>query len=141
MSSFQEEKQHNRRSGTLRPGPVLPGHSLRHSEEQHTWVIDQVLIPCTAAEYHCLKLLLEQANRCVPFASFLCMQEVFPPTSVDSKQERLRVAHMMSALRAKIWPLGFDIVSVWNTGYLLLSGLQTNALSGTGSQHPDGESS
>jgi hypothetical protein len=121
ITTFHEENQQKKRTSALRPGPDLPGHSVQHYEDQHAWVIDQTLIPCTVAEYHCLKLLLERANRCVPFASFLSMQEIFPTVSTDPKQERLRVAHMMSILRAKIWASGLDIVSVMNIGYILLS--------------------
>ena len=127
MSTFREENQRNQKSSMPRSGPDVPGHSIQYDEEQHTWIIDQMLLPCTPAEYHCLELLFEHANACVPFASFLKNPTIFPTASADvkdAKQERLRVAYMMSKLRTRVWTFGFDIASVWNIGYILLSEAQ-----------------
>ena len=121
MAAFHEEKPGQQRVSPS-PGPVLPGHSLQCYEEQHCWIIDHVLFPCSVAEYRCLKLLLEHANTCVPFSSFLSDHEIIPTEGRNATQERPRIAYLMSKLRARVWVLGFDIVNVWNVGYILLLG-------------------
>lgn len=106
----------------------MPGHTVQYYEDQHAWVIDQMLIPCSESEYHCLKLLLEGANRCVPFEHFIrCLQETALPSTDAQKQARMRVSHLVSNLRAKIWASGLDIVSVMNVGYILLSGSEESS--------------
>jgi DNA-binding response OmpR family regulator len=120
MASAEKETEQSRITSIVRPGPVVPGHTIQYYEDQHAWIIDQMLIPCSASEYLCLKLLLEQANRCVPFALFLrSLQETI--SSEAQKPTRMRIAHVVSSLRAKIWASGLDIVSVMNVGYILLS--------------------
>lgn len=109
----------------LRPGPVVPGHTIQYAEDQHAWVIDHHLIPCSEPEYLCLKLLLEHANRCVPLEHFLRrLHETALPSPEAQKQAKMRVAHLVSNLRTKIWASGLDIVSVMNVGYILLSELE-----------------
>ena len=103
----------------LRTGPSLPGHTIQYDEGQRAWIIDQTLIACSEPEYHCLRLLLEQANRCVPFAQLAG----YLPETEDTEtaaSERGRMRHLMSSLRGKIWMLGIDIVSLRDVGYLLL---------------------
>jgi len=122
MANVGEERPDGQSTSKICPGPVVPGHTLQYYEDQHAWVIDQVLLPCSAPEYHCLQLLLERANRCVPFAHFLICLQTTPTTEhANLKQERMRIAHLMSVLRTKIWPFGLDIASVMNIGYILLS--------------------
>lgn len=122
MADVGKEQERGQRTRMLRPGPTVPGHTIQADEEHHTWVIDQILIPCSEPEYRCLKLLLEQADRCVPFAHFLrSLQETALPSSEGQKQARMRIAHLVSNLRTKIWATGLDIASVMNVGYLLLS--------------------
>ncbi len=115
--------ERRRITSTLRPGPLVPGHLIQCYEDQHAWVIDQTLIPCSESEYVCLQLLLEQANRCVPFEHFILrLQETAFTSSDAQKPARMRVAHLISSLRTKIWASNLDIVSVMNVGYILLSG-------------------
>lgn len=107
--------------GALRPGPRIEGHSIQRDEEQKAYVIDQTLIACTPTEYQVLTLLLEQADRCVPFAQIWAQFQDGPLTdAAQRKQTRIRIIHLMSDLRAKIWALGLDIVAVMNYGYILL---------------------
>lgn len=144
MTTFREENQRDRNSSMPGCQPALPGHSIQSYEEQHTWIIDQVLLPCTLAEYHCLELLFEHANACVPFVSFLSHPKIFPTANADAKdakQERLRVAYLMSKLRTKVWAFGFDIASVWNIGYMLLSESQKRPSSEGSTFPPDNHSS
>lgn len=122
MTDVGKEAERGRISGTVRPGPVVPGHTIQCYEEQHAWVIDQTLILCSESEYHCLRVLLERANHCVPFEHFvLCLQETALPVTGDQKQARMRIAHVISNLRTKIWAFGLEVVSVMNVGYILLS--------------------
>lgn len=108
-------------SGTLQPGPTVPGHTIQSNEQLATWIIDQTLLACSPTGYRCLKLLLEQAERCVPYAHFIAQVQEAPLVETRvQKQTRMRVAHIMSNLRAKLWPLGLDIGSVMGVGYILL---------------------
>ena len=105
----------------LHPGPSVPGHTIQYNEQQHTWIIDQTLLPCSPTGYACLRLLLEQAERCVPYAHFIAQFQEAPLAEARAhKQARMKVAHVMSNLRAKLWPLGLDIGSVMGVGYILL---------------------
>ena len=114
---------------TLRPGPSIVGHTIQQYEEQHTWIIDQTLILCTPPEYFCLKALLEQADRCVPFAQLAaCLPEIFSSEDAEHKTATARMRHLMSSLRGKIWSLGMDIVSLRSVGYILLSNAQEASL-------------
>ncbi len=125
----RDKKPREKRLGPLCDGPPIPGHRLQYDEAQHIWVIDQVLLCCSASEYQCLSILFACVNRCVPFAQLLAsLQEMPGALSADSKQERMRIAHLMSTLRPKIWAFGMDIVSVMKVGYLLLSETQESGL-------------
>lgn len=111
--------------GALCQGPRIEGHHIQRDEEQHAYVIDQKLITCTPTEYRVLTLLLEQADRCVPFARLWAQCQDGPLIdAAQIKQARIRIIHLMSDLRIKIWVLGLDIVSVMNYGYILLSQTQ-----------------
>jgi DNA-binding response OmpR family regulator len=122
MTNAGKERERSRLSGTLRPGPVVPGHTIQYYEDQHAWVIDQTLVLCSQPEYHCLRVLFERANHCVPFEHFVhSLQETTLPAADEQKQARMRIAHLISRLRAKIWAFGLEIVSVMNVGYILLS--------------------
>jgi DNA-binding response OmpR family regulator len=139
MADLGKEKERDQRTSPLRPGPVVPGHTIEYSEHQHAWVIDRILIPCSEPEYRCLKLLLEQANRCVPFEHFiLSLEETALPSLEGQKKAKMRVAHLVSSLRTKIWASGFDIVSVMNVGYILLSGSEGSFSSLQTLAPPDG---
>ena len=107
----------------LHSGPAVPGHIVQQDDQQSTWVIDRYLIVCTPPEYACLKLLLEHVDRGLSFAQ-LAASLPDDASSGDEKQTRMRLAHLMSRLRNKIWPLGLDIVSLRGQGYSLLSGAQ-----------------
>ena len=116
------ETQSARIPGGLLPGPHVEGHSIQRDEEKYAFLIDQKLITCTPTEYRVLALLLEQAGRCVPYAQLGAQFQDEPLTdAAHLKQARIRIIHLMSDLRAKIWALGLDIVAVMNTGYILLS--------------------
>lgn len=116
-------KSAGRQCMRLHSGPAVPGHIVQQDEQQCTWVIDRYVVACTPPEYACLKLLLEQVDRGVSFAQ---LATVLPEhlSFADEKQTRMRLAHLMSKLRNKIWPLGLDIVSLRGQGYSLLSGSQ-----------------
>lgn len=107
--------------GTLCPGPLLLGHSIHQDEEHHTWIIDGTLITCTPQEYACLKELLEQAHRCVPFARLL---NAFSVEYAEIKTARGRMRQVLSSLRTKLWPLGIEIISLRDVGYMLQANAQ-----------------
>ena len=120
MTRAGEKKRHL--PGALRPGPWIEGHTIQRDEEHKVYVIDQHVIACTPTEYRILTLLLEQADRCVPFAQLWAHGQDGPLTdAVQRKQIRTRIIHVISDVRAKMWASGLDIVAVMNYGYLLLS--------------------
>ncbi len=120
MTDGTQGPRHSQPASRFCAGPVIPGHQVQADDLHHVWIIDQVLVPCSVAEYRCLKLLLESVDRCVPLAALAaCFADM---ATLDPKQERLRLVHLMSALRARLWPLGFDLGSVMAIGYILLSG-------------------
>jgi hypothetical protein len=122
MTDAGKGRTRSRISGALRPGPIVPGHTIQYAEDQHAWVIDQTLVLCSELEYHCLRVLFERANHCVPFEYFVIgLQGTSLPAAGDQKHARMRIAHLISHLRAKIWAFGLEIVSVMNVGYILLS--------------------
>src|SRR5581483_11747331 len=72
-----------------------------------------------------LTLLLEHADRCVPFAQLWAQFQEEPLNdAAQRKLARSRIIHVISDVRAKIWASGLDIVAVMNYGYILLSHLQ-----------------
>lgn len=108
----------------FQPGPAVAGHRVQYDEDRHFWVIDELLIVCSVLQYHCLKMLLEEADRCVPFDRLLTGLPGSSPSSggTAGRHARARLAHLVSRVRAKIWASGLEIVSVVNVGYLLRSG-------------------
>jgi hypothetical protein len=122
----QEESQREGGAKRFCSGPPVPEHQIQYDEVRHAWIIDQVLLLCSVAEYRCLNALLASVDRCVPFAALVACLDT---TGSDAKQERMRLAHIMSSLRVRLWPLGFDIGSVMNIGYILLSGTQGRTVS------------
>ncbi len=119
MENHQEEKRREGATKRFCAGPPIPGHQVQHDEVRRVWIIDQVLLLCSVAEYRCLNVLLESVDRCVPFAALVACLE---SAGSGAKQERMRLAHIMSSLRPRLWPLGLDIGSVMTIGYILLSG-------------------
>ena len=103
------------------PGPALAGHVIQRYEAQHAWVIDHLLLQGSVTEYQCLGLLLERANTCVPYAAFL--RRGIMTSTGNRKQDRGRLAALISRLRSRLWGCGFEIANVWNVGYLLLADL------------------
>lgn len=119
MPSAEQADQQRRQAGGVCSGPQIPGHRLQFEERTHSWVIDGLRIACPPAASACLTLLLEQAGQCVPFARL--MEPFAEGTSVNPAlyQTRIKLRRLISDLRAKLWPLGMDIVSVMGVGYLL----------------------
>lgn len=99
-------------------------HIILRDEDHHFFLIDQRCIACTPAQYRVLKLLLEHAFQCVPYARLLAQARDQPltasTTGVPPKQARLQIMHLISDLRAKLWVGGLDIVAVMGTGYMLV---------------------
>ena len=118
MEKYQEKPRQEQGMKQCCSGPSVPGHQIQCDEAQHIWIIDQFLIVCSVAEYRCLKVLLESVDRCVSFATLTACLEV---TGSDGKQTRMQLAHIMSALRVRLWPLGFEVGCVVTIGYILFS--------------------
>jgi hypothetical protein len=71
MTSVPQGHPHGQPATRFCAGPSIPGHQVQYDDVHHVWVIDQVLVPCSVAEYRCLKLLLESVDRCVPLAALI----------------------------------------------------------------------
>ena len=111
-------------SGTLRAGPPVSGHTIQRDEDHHTFILDHRCIPCTPAQYRVLVLLLEHVGECVSYARLIEQAQGYPAATsetVHTKQARIRLMHLVSDVRTKLWSLGLDIVAVMGTGYILLS--------------------
>ena len=110
--------------GALLVGPHVAGHTIQRDENHHAFVIDQQLILCTPMGYRVLALLLEQMDRCVPYTHLIALCQNAPTSHpILPRQALLRMRHLVSDLRSKIWVLNWDIVAVMGTGYILLSSL------------------
>ena len=115
MTKF--EQRPSSQAGLL-PGPPIAGHSIQRDESQHVFLIDENIVVCTPVQYRLLALLLSQADRCVPYRRLLAQLQDDLPMSLKTKT---KLIHLISDIRSKLWPLGLDIVSVLNVGYILLS--------------------
>jgi DNA-binding response OmpR family regulator len=122
MTSVGREMPHAGIPGSLLLGPHVAGHLVQRDEARHAFVIDQQLLLCTPMGYRVLMLLLEQVDRCVPYAQlFARCQDTPSSETVLLRQTRMRMVHLISDLRPKIWVFNWDIVAVMGTGYMLLS--------------------
>lgn len=120
--SDEERTQEPFTRSSLCSGPSVPGHTIQQDEERSTWVIDQILLPCTPPEYGCLRVLLEQIDRRVTFTHFAAsLPELFSVEETAHAVAPVRLRHLMSSLRNKVWSVGMDLVSVRGVGYMLLS--------------------
>ena len=115
---------------TLADGPALAGHRVQLNKQQHLLVIDNAIVPCTPTEYALLLHLLQHLEESLPTATLLAVlgqaprDEAARPSAVKPSQRQVRQARRvltqhMSRLRAKLWPLGFDILCLTGYGYLL----------------------
>jgi len=95
----------------------LQGHRVQHSDTQYLVIIDGVVVPCTPTEYDLLLPLLSHAGEAVPFTRLL--RE--PGQRPLSHRSRRGLTQRMSRLRARLWPLGLDILCLTGYGYLLLA--------------------
>ena len=120
----------------LEAGPVVPGHRVQHNAPHHLLVIDHAIVPCTPTEYALLLYLLHHIGESIPFATLLALLHTHPQSDAEEQKEsseqhrqeehqrsdrqarRLLTQHM-SRLRAKLWPLGLDILCLVGHGYVL----------------------
>lgn len=118
---------------TLADGPALAGHRVQLNAQQHLLVIDNAIVPCTPTEYALLLHLLQHLEESLPTATLLTVlgqapgdeaarpgvQSAVKPSQRQGRQARRVLTQHMSRLRAKLWPLGFDILCLTGYGYLL----------------------
>jgi DNA-binding response OmpR family regulator len=97
--------------------PQLREHQVWYNDRQHLLIIDSVVINCTPSEYDVLLLLLRAAGEPVPFAR-LAYRDAHRTLALGLRH---RLSQRVSRLRARIWPLGLDILCLTGYGYLLLS--------------------
>jgi DNA-binding response OmpR family regulator len=103
-------------TSSLQPGPHVAGHTISHDDQAQILLIDHRLLVCTPLQYRLLTLLLSQAGHCVPYDQLIAL---LPP--VSGKTMKTRLQHLISPLRAKLWPFGLDIACLNNMGYLLVT--------------------
>jgi DNA-binding response OmpR family regulator len=105
----------------LLPGPPLAGYQIQRNEENHTVVINGLMVRCTPDEYALLLTLMERYEQPVLFDELIAL---FRDASLEDpallKAARRKLTCTLSDLRTKLWPTDFTIVRVVDTGYLLL---------------------
>lgn len=95
----------------------LQEHQVWYNDQQHLLIVDSVVIDCTPSEYDVLLLLLRAAEEPVPFARL-----VYRDTQRSlALGPRHRLSQRVSRLRARLWPLGLDILCLTGFGYMLLT--------------------
>ena len=97
--------------------PLMQEHQVWYNDQQHLLIVDSVVIACTPSEYDVLLRLLRAAGEPVPFAR-LVYRDAQRTLALGPRH---RLSQRVSRLRARIWPLGLDILCLTGYGYLLLA--------------------
>ncbi|HZU66281.1 MAG TPA: hypothetical protein VFA09_03315 [Ktedonobacteraceae bacterium] len=97
--------------------PQLQEHQVWYNDQQHLLIIDSVVIDCTPSEYDVLLLLLRSAGEPVSFAR-LAYRDAHRTLALGPRH---RLSQRISRLRARLWPLGLDILCLTGFGYMLLT--------------------
>lgn len=97
--------------------PQLREHQVWYNDQQHLLIVDSVVIDCTPSEYDVLLLLLRAAGEPVPFAR-LAYRDAHRTLALGPRH---RLSQRVSRMRARLWPLGLDILCLTGYGYLLLT--------------------
>jgi DNA-binding response OmpR family regulator len=103
------------------PGPAIAGYQIQRNEENHTVVIDGLMLRCTLDEYALLLKLLEHYEQPVLFDELIAQfRDASPTDPILLKAARRKLTSTLSDLRAKLWPTDFTIVLVADVGYVLI---------------------
>ena len=94
----------------------LQEHQIWYNDQQHLLIVDSVVIDCTPSEYDVL-LLLRAAGEPVSFAR-LAYRDAHRTLALGPRH---RLSQRVSRLRARLWPLGLDILCLTGFGYMLLT--------------------
>jgi len=97
--------------------PQLQEHQVWYNDQLHLLIVDSVVIDCTPSEYDVLLLLLRAAGEPVPFAR-LAYRDAHRTLALGPRH---RLSQRVSRLRARLWPLGLDILCLTGFGYMLLT--------------------
>lgn len=97
--------------------PQLQEHQVWYNDQQHLLIVDSVVIDCTPSEYDVLLLLLRAAGEPVPFAR-LVYRDAQRSLALGPRH---RLSQRVSRLRARLWPLGLDVLCLTGFGYMLLT--------------------
>ena len=95
----------------------LHEHQVWYNDRQHLLIVDSVVIDCTPSEYDVLLLLLRAAGEPVSFAR-LAYRDAHRTLALGPRH---RLSQRVSRLRARLWPLGLDILCLTGFGYMLLT--------------------
>lgn len=105
----------------LLQGPSIAGHQIQYNEQNHTVVINGLIVRCTRDEYALLLTLLERYGQPVLFDELIAQFQGASFTDLALlKAARRKLTCTLSDLRHKLWPTDFTIVRVVDVGYLLL---------------------
>jgi DNA-binding response OmpR family regulator len=97
--------------------PRLREHQVWYNDQQHLLIVDGVVIACTPSEYDVLLMLLRTTGEPVSFAR-LVYRDTQHPLVLGPRH---RLTQRISRLRARLWPLGLDILCLTGFGYMLLA--------------------
>jgi DNA-binding response OmpR family regulator len=95
---------------------TISGHQIQCNDARHLVILDGVALACSPREYRILLPLLRHANHALPFAQLL--DEADDP---NDWRTRRNLGRVVSRLRAKLWPFGFDIFCLFHYGYQLVT--------------------
>lgn len=95
---------------------TIPGHQIHCNDARHLVILDEVALACSPREYRILLPLLRHANHAVPFAQLLEGTD-----ELNDWRTRRNLGRVVSRLRAKLWPFGFDILCLFHYGYQLVA--------------------
>ena len=105
----------------LQPGPPIAGYQIQCNEENHTVVINGLMVRCTPDEYVLLLKLMGQYEQPVLFDELMALfQDAGLRDPALLKVARRKLTCTLSDLRNKLWATDFTIARVVDAGYLLI---------------------
>lgn len=129
MLNWPSRRPHQPKRNELLPGPALPGYQVEHNDACHLFVINHLIVRCTAIEYQVLMFLLLHYAQPVTCEELITLFDDLVLDTPDLQERAKRkVVKVASDLRVKIWPCGLILTGITGVGYTL-SGQPESALS------------
>lgn len=107
---------HQQEQGHLAVIATITGCHIQYNDAHHLVILNGTALACSLGEYRVLLPLLHSHDRPVPFARLL--EGSYDPHDEHARRSLMRV---VSRLRPKLWPFGFEILNLYGYGYQLLT--------------------